>query len=96
VVEVRLVLPSSTADSLRYVVAITVDGNTTDWRALTSTRDTAVRFKDAFLGDRDRIELTLPNGLHELEIALTAGHSRKMLARIRQPEQREDEESSID
>ncbi len=95
VVEVRLVLPGSTADSLRYVVAITVDGNATDWRAFTSTRDTTVRLEGVFLGDRDRIELTLPNGLHELGIALIAGHSRTMVARIRQPEQR-DEESSTD
>jgi choline kinase len=96
VVDVRLVLPSSTADSLRYVVAITVDGRTIDWRAFTSTRDTTVRLKGAVLGDRDRINLALPHGLHELGIALTAGHSRTMVARVRQPEQREDEEPTSD
>jgi len=94
VVEVRLVRPSSTGDSLRYVVAITVDRDTTDWRAFTSTLDTTVHLRDAFLGDRDRIELTMPGGLHELRIALIAGHSRTMVARIRQPEQREEESST--
>ncbi|MEO7137741.1 MAG: phosphocholine cytidylyltransferase family protein [Gemmatimonadales bacterium] len=96
VVEVRLVFPGLIADSLRYVVAITLDGTPSDWRAFTSTRDTTTRLKGAFLGDRDRIVLTLPNGLHELGIALLAGHARTMVARIRQPEQREDEESSTD
>lgn len=96
VVEVRLVLPSSTTDSLRYVVAIAIDGHTTDWRAFTSTRDTSARLQKTILGDRDRIALTLPSGWHEVGVALAAGHSPTMVVRIRQPEQREEEEPSTD
>ncbi len=96
VVDVRLVLPGFTADSLRYVVALTVDGQAADWRAFTATRDTTVHLPGAFLGDRDRIELSLPHGLHEVGIGLTAGHATRMLARIRQPEQRDDEERDAD
>ncbi len=96
VVDVRLLLPGSMADSLRYVVAITIDGQAADWRAFTATPDTAVRLSGAFLGDRDRIELSLPAGLHEVGIALTAGHSERMLARVRQPEPRDDVEPNRD
>lgn len=96
VVEVRLILPDSTADSLRYVVALTVNGRAADWRAFTSTRDTTASLKGAPLGDRDRIAVPLPGGWHEIGVALAAGHSARMVARIRQPEQREEQEPSID
>jgi len=90
VVEVRLVLPDTTADSLRYVVALTIDGRAADWRALTATRDTAAHLAGAFLGDRDRIDLSIPPGLHQVGVSLVAGHTDRMIARIRQPEQREE------
>ncbi|HEU4681831.1 MAG TPA: hypothetical protein VFS51_08800, partial [Gemmatimonadales bacterium] len=96
VVEVRLLLPNAAADSLRYVVALTVKGRAGDWRAFTSTRDTTARLEGALLGDRDRIELTLPSGWHEIGVALAAGHSTRMITRVRQPEQRDDQEPSID
>ena len=96
VVEVRLLLPYGSTDSLRYVVAVSIDERVADWRAFTAVRDTAVRLPGAYPGDRDRIELSLAQGLHDVEIALTAGHARRMLARIRQPEHREDEEPDTD
>jgi L-glutamine-phosphate cytidylyltransferase len=89
VVDVRLVLPDAKADSLRYVVALTLDGRAVDWRAFTATRDTSAQLQGVFLGDRDRIELLLPAGLHEVGVGLTAGHASRMLARVRQLEQRE-------
>jgi choline kinase len=96
VVEVRLLMPNATTDSLRYVVALTIDGRPVDWRAFTAARDTSVHLKGAFLGDRDRIEFSLTKGLHEVGVALAAGHAGRMVARIRQPEQREDEEPDTD
>lgn len=96
VVEVRLIMPDTAADSLRYVVALTVDGRTVDWRALTATRDTATRLAGTTLGDRDRIDLTVPPGLHQVGVSLAAGHANRMIARIRQPETREDEEGDDD
>lgn len=89
-VEVRLILPDAQSDSSRYVVAIAVDGKPQDWRALTATVDTTVKFGTAVLGDRDRIDVTLPPGPHELGVSLIAGHARRMLVRIRQPERREE------
>ena len=91
VVDVRLLLTGAVDDSLRYVVALVVDGKPADWRALTAVRDTTVQLNGAFLGDRDRIELSLSPGLHNISVALTAGHSTKMVTRIRQQEQRDDE-----
>jgi choline kinase len=96
VVDVRLLFPGPGADSLRYVVALSIDGRVADWRAFTAIRDTSVRLPGTDVGDRDRIELSLNPGLHEVGIALTAGHAGRMLARIRQPEQREDEEPDTD
>lgn len=96
VLEVRLLLPNRVEDSLRYVVALSVDGRPVDWRAFTATRDTAVRLAGTTVGDRDRIELSLAPGLHDVGVALAAGHSGRMLARIRQPEQREAEDLDND
>ena len=96
VVEVRLLLPHGSTDSLRYVVAVSIDKRVVDWRAFTAVRDAAVRLVGTQPGDRDRIELSLAQGLHDVEIALTAGHAGRMLARIRQPEHREDEEIDTD
>lgn len=96
VVELRLVLPNPIADSLRYVVALTINGRAADWRAFTSTRDTTVRLQQSSLGDRDRIELRLPPGWHEVGVRLLAGHGDRMVVRVRQPEQRDDQEASTD
>jgi len=90
VIEVRLVLPVAAADSMRYVVAVTVDGQPEDWRALTATPDTTARMAGAVLGDRDRVALSLGPGPHRIDVVLTAGHAHRMLVRVRQPERRED------
>jgi len=89
-VEVRLILPDTTTDSLQYVVSVAVDGGAEDWRALTATRDSAVHIDGEDLGDRDRIALELPPGRHQVAVTLAAGHAVRMLVRVRQPEQRQD------
>jgi choline kinase len=96
VVEVRLLLPSPATDSLRYVVALSVDAKAVDWRVFTATRDTSAHLAGSFVGDRDRIEVSLAEGLHEVGVTLAAGHAGRMVARIRQAEQREDEEADTD
>ncbi len=88
-VEVRLVVPEGAPDSLRFVVGLTLDGRPLDWRALTAVRDTMATTPGLDLADRDRIAITLPPGQHELGIALIAGHSGRMLVRVRQPEEQE-------
>lgn len=88
-VEMRLVMPAGAPDTLRYVVALTLDGQPLDWRALTATSDTSVHLTGARLGDRDKIEVSLSPGVHELGVGLVAGHGDRMLVRIRQAEERE-------
>ena len=89
-VEVRLILPDSTTDSLQYVVSVAVDEGTEDWRALTATRDSTAHIDGEDLGDRDRIALELSPGRHQVAVTLAAGHATRMLVRVRQPEQRQD------
>ena len=89
-VELRLLLPPGSTDSLRYVVRLTLDGQPLDWRALTAVLDTTTRFEGAGVGDRDRVPLTLPPGEHQLGISLLDGHADRLLVRVRQPRLREE------
>lgn len=91
VVEIRLLLdgkPSS--EGHRYVVAITLDGKPHDWRAFSSSLDTTVTWAEGPVGDRDRIDIPLTPGLHEIGVSLLAGHGSRILVRIRQSNARED------
>ena len=86
-IEMRFVLPQGmTADSARYVVALTLDDKPLDWRALTSTPDSTTSLAGRAVGDRDRIQLTLPAGQHTLGIEMLAAHAGDLLVRVRIPE----------
>ncbi len=89
-IQLRLVHPDGSPDSLRFVVAITIDGHPADWRALTSLPDTSAHLGDLRLGDRDRIRLELGPGKHTVVVMLAEGHGQRMLVRVRQPVVRED------
>ena len=88
-VELRLLFPAGSADSLRYVVKVTLDGTPLDWRALTAVPDTTVHLAGTTIGDRDRITIPIPAGEHQLAVTLVDGHSERILVRVRQPEARE-------
>ena len=47
-------------------------------------------------GTAVRIELRLPPGWHEVGVRLLTGHGDRMAVRVRQPEQRDDQEASTD
>lgn len=85
-VEFRLLLPAEQADTGRYVVAVSVDGRPHDWRAFTATPDSAAVLAGTVVGDRDRLEFTLPPGQHLIRVAFVAGHGDRLLLRIRRPE----------
>ena len=89
-IEARLVMPQGGGAKSTYVVAVVVDGQVHDWLALTAEPDSLARLANATVGDRDRIELALAPGRHEVGISLIAGHADRMLVRIRQPERREE------
>jgi choline kinase len=89
-VQLRLVHPDGAADTLRFVVALSVDDRPVDWRAITSIRDTAIHYGQTVFGDRDRIRLELGPGTHRIGVTLVAGHGDRLLVRIRQPVLREE------
>lgn len=90
VIEARLAMPQHPRSRSRYVVAITIDGRAYDWLALTAEADSLARLAGTVVGDRDRIELSLPPGRHEVAVSLVAGHADRLLVRVRQPEVREE------
>lgn len=89
-IQVRLVHPAGAGDSLRFVIAVTVDGQPADWRAYTSLVDTSAHLGTQVVGDRDRVRLALGAGTHTIGVRLVDGHGERMLVRIRQAVVRED------
>lgn len=89
-IELRLILPPETTDSLRYVIRIMVDDRPYEWRVFTAVPDTSARLAGVPLGDRDRVRVALPRGERRLSVALIDGHAERLLVRIRQPEEREE------
>jgi len=89
-IEARLAMPEQAEPPNRYVVAVVVDGQVRDWFALTAEHDSLARYPGVVIGDRDRIELTLPPGRHEVGVSLIAAHADRMFVRVRQPERREE------
>ncbi len=85
-VEFRLLLPPQRTDSGRYVVAVSVDGAAHDWEAFTATPDSTAALSGTVVGDRDRLEFTIPPGRHVVRVTLVAGHGERLLVRIRRPE----------
>lgn len=90
-VETRLLLDGKPAsEGHRYVVAVTLDGKPHDWRAFSSSPDTTIAWGEGPVGDRDRIDIPLTPGFHEIGVSLLAGHGSRILVRIRQSNARED------
>lgn len=90
-VEIRLVLDGKpSAAGYRYAVAISLDGKPHDWRAFSSAVDTTVAWPGGSVGDRDRIDIPLTPGAHEIGVSLLGGHGSRMLVRIRQSDVREE------
>lgn len=85
-VEFRLLMPPDRPDTARYVVAISVDGAPHNWETFTATSDSTAILPGSTVGDRDRLEFTLPPGEHLVRVALVTGHGDRVLVRIRRPE----------
>ncbi len=91
VAELRLVLDGKpSAAGYRYAVAVSLDGVPYDWRAFSASPDTALAWGNGGVGDRDRIDIPLTPGVHEVGVSLLAGHGSRVLVRIRQSDLRED------
>jgi len=86
--EFRLVLPPGTREAGRYVVQVSIDGKPYDWRVFKATPDSTVQLSEQefMIGDRDRWELALSSGPHQVAVRLLAGTGTRLLIRIRRPE----------
>lgn len=85
-VEFRLLMRPGSTDTARYVVNVSVDGKSHTWEALTATPDSQAVLDGAAVGDRDRLEFTLPPGQHVIQAALVAGQGDRLLVRVRRSE----------
>ncbi|HEX9705211.1 MAG TPA: phosphocholine cytidylyltransferase family protein [Gemmatimonadales bacterium] len=85
-VECRLLMSPDRPATARYVIAISVDGAPHTWETFTATPDSSAVLAGSTVGDRDRLEFTLPAGEHVVRVALIAGHGQHLLVRIRRPE----------
>jgi len=89
-VETRLAMPAGApARKLHYVVSITVDGRAHDWKLYTAALDSTVRLEGRLVGDKDRMALSLPEGIHKVGVSLVSAQGGELLVRIRQAETRE-------
>jgi len=70
----------------RCLLEIELDGQPADWAILDTTPDAAVSLQDFVVGVRDRFDLAVPTGSHELKVSAVAGECQQMLVRIRQEE----------
>jgi choline kinase len=85
-VELRLLLAPGSPKPGKYVVQLSVDGEPYDWKVLKATPDSLARVPGYLVGDRDRMEIRLPPGTHNLVVKLLAGTGEALLTRVRRPE----------
>lgn len=90
VVETRLVLPKEIRSNNRYVIAVTIDGQPHTWKVFNATRDTVGRTLLGPVGNRERVRLELPGGMHRIGVRLLDGHGSVMLVRLREREPSEE------
>ncbi len=83
---VRLLMPPERVEPGKYVVQISLDGKPYAWSVFKATPDKSVSFEGAVVGDRDRVDVEVPAGMHTVELGLVAGVSNRFLGRIRYPE----------
>ena len=70
----------------RCLLEINLDGQPADWEILDTTPDITVALKGFVVGVRDRFDLAVPEGSHDLKVSAIAGECPQVLVRIRQEE----------
>lgn len=70
---------------------MTVDGEPSTWKAFEAERDTLARTLLGAVGERERVKLDLPGGVHRVGVRLLDGHGTKILVRLREREASEGE-----
>lgn len=90
-VETRLLLSNGIRSEYRYVIAITVDGEPVTWKSHSTKVDTAAVASVGRLGKRERAKLDLAPGTHEIGVRLLDGHGERILVRLREREELDEE-----
>lgn len=90
-VETRLVLSDGVRGEYRYVIAITVDGEPVTWKSHSTKLDTAAISPVGRIGKRERTKLDLSPGAHEVGVRLLDGHGERVLVRLREREEMDEE-----
>jgi choline kinase len=86
-IDSRLVLATNANSSnMLYVIEVAVDGQREDWFKKKTTVSKKAAYKTWVIGKRERIALTIPDGVHQIGVRLIAAEGRKCLIRIRQVE----------
>jgi hypothetical protein len=85
-VEYRYLLAPRSRQPGKYVVELSVDGESFDWKILKATPDSSAALPGYVVGDRDRMKVELSPGDHILIVKLLAGTGEGLLTRIRQAE----------
>ncbi|MDH5589809.1 MAG: phosphocholine cytidylyltransferase family protein [Gemmatimonadota bacterium] len=84
--EARPLLPENRADTVAYVLELTVDGEPVHYEAHRAQPDPEVSLAGWTVGSRDREVHTLPPGPHLIGVKFLAGRAGAVLVRVRQPE----------
>jgi hypothetical protein len=82
-IDLRCVLVAATDEHVPYVVELRLDGKRLDWHKFRATNDPRVTLDGSMVGDRDRVDLQIPEGTHKVGIRRVAGDTAALLARFR-------------
>lgn len=88
-VEVRPVLGGDAPSGSLFVTEVKLDGKSDDLDAFRAENDEDVHWKDREIGERHRIKLDVPEGMHTVEVSRAAGKHELFFLRIRELEEPE-------
>ena len=73
------------------MIAITVDGEPVTWKSHSTKPDTLATSAVGRVGKRERTKLDLAPGAHEIGVRLLDGHGERILVRLREREELDEE-----
>jgi len=82
-IDTRCLLPKDSQETIPYVFEVLIDQKLFDYYKFTATPDSRVPSPDGVVCDRDKIELDVPAGTHEIGVRLLAGKAKALMVRFR-------------
>lgn len=83
-VDSRILVPEDAGDRIPYVLEIVIDGKLLDWFKQTKQPSSTWQLAGSPVGQRERLNVQLPEGLHTVKVRLAAAQSGRCLLRIKQ------------